>query len=278
MSRPAVAAGLFKGGRGIVLAEKWCLIYDPPAPGAANMRRDLEILEKVRGGGSPPVLRLYSWSPPALSLGRFQKTAAVADREECRRLGIDIVRRPTGGRAVLHDRELTYSFAVPDVRSLIPAGVVPSYRFISRALLDAFTLLGIEAELSPDKKRDTGLAPGSCFDAPSAYELRVQGKKVVGSAQMRRDGMLLQHGSILLKLSLETYRRVLRFNPSVSPLGGDEEPLSVQKESYLKALGSEAAGLLDLGYEIEKDDLAAAVAEGFARLFKIGWIGQQSGR
>lgn len=235
------------------------------------MRRDLAILEKVIHGASPPVLRLYSWSPPALSLGRFQKTAEVAEQEECRRLGIDIVRRPTGGRAILHDQELTYSFAVPDVRSLIPAGVLPSYCLISRALLDAFTLLGIEGELSSGKERGTGLAPGSCFDAPSAYELCVQGKKVVGSAQMRRSGVLLQHGSILLKLPLQAYRRVLRLSPSVSSLG-QKEPFSLQQESYLKKLGGNAAGLLDLGYEIEKDDLAAAVAEGFARLFNIGWI------
>ncbi len=224
------------------------------------MRRDMEILEEVASGEAPPALRLYSWAPPALSLGRFQKAAEVADLEACRRLGVEIVRRPTGGRAVLHDRELTYSLVIPDNRDLIPAGVVPAYRFISRALLDAFMILEIEAELSPENKRGAGLAPGSCFDTPSAHELQVSGKKVVGSAQMRRDGVLLQHGSILLKLPLQIYRQVLRPRP-----GCDQA-------AYLESLGRDAAGLLDLGYKISKEKLAGALAAGFSRLFDVEWI------
>ena len=185
------------------MAKKWRLISDPPLPGAVNMQRDLDILEEVASGKAPPTLRLYRWAPPALSLGRFQKAEAVADLEACRRLGVDLVRRPTGGRAILHDRELTYSFVVPDSRLYIPAGVIPSYRFISRALLGAFEILQIDAALSPESPRGADLAPGSCFDTPSAYELRVAGKKVVGSAQLRRKGMLLQHGSILLAAAVE---------------------------------------------------------------------------
>lgn len=243
------------------MAKKMRLIYDPPMPGVANMQRDVKILEEVASGKAPPTLRLYGWSPPALSLGRFQKASEVADLEACRRLGVGIVRRPTGGRAVLHDRELTYSFIIPDNRTLLPAGVVPSYCYISRALLDAFAILEIEAELSPGNMRGAGLAPGSCFDTPSAYELKVDGKKVVGSAQMRRDGVLLQHGSILLELPIQIYRQVLQLQPG-------------REETYLEDLGREAAGLLDLGYNINKDELAAAIAAGFARLFNAEWIGQ----
>jgi lipoate-protein ligase A len=246
------------------LAKFWRLIYDPPMPGEENMRRDMEILEEAASGEAPPALRLYSWSPPALSLGRFQKAAEVADLAACRRLGIDVVRRPTGGRAVLHDRELTYSLVIPDNRNLIPAGVVPAYRFISRALLDAFAGLGIEAELSPENKRGAGPAPGSCFDAPSAYELQVSGKKVVGSAQVRRKGMILQHGSILLELPLQACRQVLRPRP-----GFDEA-------DYLEALGRDAAGLLDLGYNISKEKLAGALASAFARLFDVKWVIQDN--
>ncbi len=241
------------------MAKIWRLIHDPPMAGAANMQRDLEIVDEVASGEAAPALRLYSWSPPALSLGRFQNEAEVADLEACRRLGIDIVRRPTGGRAVLHDRELTYSLIVPDDRSLVPAGVVPAYRFISGALLGAFASLGITAELSPENARGAGVVPGSCFDAHSAYELRVDGKKVVGSAQMRRNGILLQHGAILLELQPEIYGCILRLQAG-------------QDETYLKALGRDAAGLLDLGYRVDQVELAAAVAEGFARLFDIEWI------
>lgn len=223
------------------------------------MQRDLEILEEVASGAAPPTLRLYSWSPPALSLGRFQRVERVADVEACRRLGIDIVRRPTGGRAVLHDRELTYSLVIPDRRDLIPAGVVPAYCFISGALVRAFANLGIAAELSPENARGAGFSPGSCFDTPSAYELKVKGKKVVGSAQMRRNGVLLQHGAILLELQPGLYRRILCFQTG-------------QEEVYLEALCRGAAGLLDLGYTINRDELAAAVAEGIARLFDVEWI------
>lgn len=249
------------------------------------MRRDQEILAEVAAAAAPPTLRLYSWAPPALSLGRFQKTGEVVDVEACRRLGIDIVRRPTGGRAVLHDRELTYSLAIPDRRSLVPAGVVPAYRFISGALLDAFARLGVEAQLSSEKSQGAGLAPGSCFDSPSAYELHVRGKKVVGSAQMRREGVLLQHGSILLELPIQTYRQILQpCHPGGPAAPGDPEqqadsrPFGCQctpcQETYLKDLGSSAAGLLDLDYNIGKDELAAALAASFAHLFDIEWIEQ----
>jgi lipoate-protein ligase A len=246
------------------LAKLWRLIYDPPMSGEENMRRDMEILEEAASGEAPPALRLYSWSPPALSIGRFQKAPEVADLAACRRLGIDVVRRPTGGRAVLHDRELTYSLVIPDDRDLIPAGVVPAYCFISRALLDAFASLGIEGKLSPEHKRGAGLAPGSCFDMPSAHELQVSGKKVVGSAQMRHKGMILQHGSILLELPLQAYRQVLRL-----PAGCDEA-------DYLESLGRDAAGLLDLGYKISTEKLAGALADAFARLFDVEWIKQDN--
>ena len=159
------------------MLKQWSLIYDPPMPGKANMDRDLEILSSVAAGNSPPTLRLYRWAPPALSLGRFQKLEQVADLEACRRLGIDVVRRPTGGRAVLHHRELTYSIIVPDSRSLIPEGILPAYRFLNRALLAAFNMLEIETEQAPEKMRGPRLAPGSCFDSSSAYELRVAVKK-----------------------------------------------------------------------------------------------------
>ncbi len=241
------------------MLKEWSLIYDPPLEGKANMDRDQEILSAVAAGSSPPTLRLYRWAPPALSLGRFQKEEQVVDGEACRRLGIDVVRRPTGGRAVLHHQELTYSIILPENQPPIPKGILPAYCFLNRALLAAFDLLGIETEQAPEKMRGPRLAPGSCFDSSSAYELRVAGKKVVGSAQLRRGGALLQHGSILLELPLDIYRQVLK--PGIGK----------NRNDYIESLGCEAAGLHDLGYKISEAELARALSAGFARLFNIAW-------
>ncbi|MEW5920376.1 MAG: lipoate--protein ligase family protein [Bacillota bacterium] len=238
------------------MAEQWRGIYDTPLPGKMNMEKDLEIMQAVSAGAAPPTLRLYRWSPPALSLGYFQKEEAVVDREACRRLGIDVVRRPTGGRAVLHYRELTYSIVVPEAHPLMPRGVLDSYKFLSGGIMEAFRLLGITPSLASGKRREQKPGPGSCFDAPSAYEVQVGGKKVVGSAQLRRHGVLLQHGSILLELHLELYKKILR-------LSGPEDKVT----AYLERLTKKAAGLHDLGHPVSADDLAAALFKGFSKIF-----------
>jgi lipoyl(octanoyl) transferase len=239
------------------LTEVWRLICDPPLPGEVNMKRDLGLMAEVAAGKAPPTFRLYRWSPPALSLGRFQKEEEVVDREACRRLGVDLVRRPTGGRAVLHHRELTYSITIPENHRLIPKGVIEAYRLINQGILTTFKQLGIDASQAGAAERGAGLAPGSCFDTASAYEVRVKDKKVVGSAQLRRDGVLLQHGAILLELSLDLYRQLLL------PREGGNYP------AYLEALGSEAAGLNDLGYSVTPEELSDALAAGFAEVFLI---------
>jgi lipoate-protein ligase A len=233
------------------MTERWRLIIDPPMAGADNMARDLDLHAAVAAGQSPPLLRFYSWSPPALSLGRFQKAEEVADLEACRELGVDLVRRPTGGRAVLHHRELTYSVIVPAKSALIPAGVLHSYRLFNSCIVRGMALLDIPASLAPENAGRGGIAPGSCFDTAAAYEVRVAGKKVIGSAQMRRKGVLLQHGAILLQLSLDLYRRILLPSPDA-------------KVDYLQLLGREAAGLHDLGYHVSAAALAEAITAGFS--------------
>jgi lipoyl(octanoyl) transferase len=240
------------------MREKWRLIYDASLPGAVNMSRDLTILEQVSAGLAPPTLRFYTWSPPALSLGYFQEVEEVADIAACSRLGIDIVRRPTGGRALLHHRELTYSVAVPDKSRIVPIGVLPAYKFFSQAIISGLQELGIGAALAPGDNRGKGLAPGSCFDTPSAYEIQVDGKKVVGSAQLRRNGALLQHGSILLELSLDLYRQVLR--------GGRKH------DGYSDSLAGRAAGLDDLGYRVSTEDLFRSVSKGFSELLSVDFL------
>lgn len=202
--------------------EHWRLIIDEPLDGPANMARDEAIARAHAAGDTPPTLRLYAWRPACLSLGRFQRSAEV-DRAACAKAGVAIVRRPSGGRALLHDHELTYAVVAREDHPLLGGNsIVASYRQISAALLAGLRALGVPAELTPHRRRgerqpvsddqqatdldrhshgEPGqLLPSSaaCFDAPASYELTVRGRKLVGSAQRRQGGVLLQHGAIPL--------------------------------------------------------------------------------
>lgn len=235
------------------MRNQWRLILDPPLSGKLNMERDIEIMEEVASGECPPTLRLYRWSPPAVSLGYFQDENDIVDMNACHKAGVEIVRRPTGGRAVLHLHELTYSIVVPEVHPFIHnGGVLDAYRAISRGLITAFNLLNILASVTPEEKGQGGFAPGSCFDTPSAYEIQVDGKKVVGSAQLRRDGIILQHGSILFKLPVDLYNRVLK----------NDYRLACSKKH--SEIGEKAAGLHDLGYDISYERMTRALVKGFS--------------
>ena len=183
----------------------WRLILHPAADGARNMAVDEAILQGyVHSHTSPvPTLRLYAWNPPALSLGRTQKARISADREFLVARGIDLVRRPTGGRAVLHEAERTYAVIGSLRRSPFNGGVHEVYRRIARVLREALRRLGVPAGAapaegsSPSPRGGDGVGP-ACFDAPGVHEIVVGGRKVIGSAQLRRRGAFLQHGSILL--------------------------------------------------------------------------------
>src|SRR2546426_5796703 len=180
-------------------AAGWRLLHDPPAEGAWNMAVDEVLLDGVAAGSAPPTLGFYTWTPACLSLGYFQPFSVV-NVEGCRGLGIDIVRRPTGGRAILHDRELTYSIALPASVLGHDAGVLPSYRRLSLALQAGLRRLGINVGLAPESETPTRAVHGpACFDRPSAHEILLQGRKAGGSAQVRRAGALLHHGSILIE-------------------------------------------------------------------------------
>jgi lipoyl(octanoyl) transferase len=170
------------------------LIDTPPAPGPWNMAVDAALAESVRGGGAP-VLRFYRWSPRCLSLGRNQPAAGHYRREELERRGIGVVRRPTGGRAVLHDRELTYSVVVGEAAL---GGPRATYAAVSRALVAGLRRLGVPAGLQPRPGRAAVPSLAPCFREPAEGEVVVAGRKLVGSAQVRERGVLLQHGSLLL--------------------------------------------------------------------------------
>jgi len=180
------------------MSETWRLIIDSSYDGATNMARDEAIVMLHAAGATPPTLRLYRWRPACLSLGRFQRSGEV-DREACARHGVAIVRRPSGGRALLHDDELTYAIVARGDHPLFGGeSILASYRQISLALREGLRRLGVAVDLSPVERQRRAAGSAACFDAPASYELTIAGRKLVGSAQTRRDGVLLQHGAIPL--------------------------------------------------------------------------------
>ena len=190
----------------------WRLIISPPAPGAWNMAGDEAILESTGSGVVQPTLRLYAWDPPCLSLGYAQPIDDV-DRQALDLNGWQIVRRPTGGRAILHTNELTYSVMGPASEPRLAGSLLESYQRLSNALLAALQSLGITAQAIP---RENSAITNSnsnpvCFETPSHYEITFQGKKLIGSAQARRKEGILQHGSLPLHGDLTRITQTLQF-------------------------------------------------------------------
>lgn len=192
----------------------WRLIIDGPHSAAANMAIDAAILDEHGRGQVPPTLRFYSWETPTVSIGYFQDLEKEIDVEACNRRGVGLVRRPTGGRAVLHHREVTYS-VVTSAGFGASTRVLTSYQWLSGGLARGLERLGLAVTLHRPEEgsgaagRITGSA--ACFDSPSWYEITVGGKKIIGSAQVRRDEALLQHGSILLETQARELFELLRF-------------------------------------------------------------------
>lgn len=178
----------------------WELILDPALDGQANMAVDTELLDSIEASEKPrTVLRFYSWIRPTVSLGRNQKPEKAVDLNFCREEGLDIVQRPTGGRAVLHDDELTYAVASNDLFYFANGSIYETYRMISEALSAGYGNLGVKTLLAPDTRRLGMSISGSnypCFVSPSRYELMVDGRKIMGSAQRRLRRSFLQHGSM----------------------------------------------------------------------------------
>jgi lipoate-protein ligase A len=178
--------------------QQWRLILTPPAHGAWNMAVDETLLDAAGQGESSPCLRLYSWESPCLSLGYAQPSSDI-DRQKMKSLGWEWVRRPTGGRAILHTDELTYSVVAPLSEPRISGSVLESYQRLSEALLAALHTLGLPAEAHPIHTNVANQAHAPvCFEVPSNYEIIVAGKKLIGSAQARRKNAVLQHGTLPL--------------------------------------------------------------------------------
>lgn len=173
----------------------WRLWIDEhPRCGWTNMSLDMALLDRAEQDGES-WLRLYQWEPHCLSFGRHEPACRAYDRERIRTLGLDTVRRPTGGRAVWHAHELTYAVAAP---WQVFGSLRSAYREIHRLLAEALRALGLEASLAP-RAQTSRLDSGACFSQPVGGEVLAGGRKVVGSAQLRRGSAFLQHGSILLE-------------------------------------------------------------------------------
>ena len=190
------------------MKETWHFVNTKSSNPFYNMAVDEALMNFVSREEIDPVIRFYTWNPATLSIGYFQKVTKEIDIEKAKEKGFGLVRRATGGRGVLHDKELTYSVIVPESHPNMPQTVTEAYRVISEGLLEGFKALGFEAYFSVPKSKEAReklKSPRSsvCFDAPSWYELVVEGRKIAGSAQTRQKGVILQHGSILQDINVD---------------------------------------------------------------------------
>lgn len=237
----------------------WRLLHTPLARGAWNMAVDEAILEQVGAGNSLPTLRLYAWEPPCLSLGQGQPFSEV-DTTSLQAHGWDVVRRPTGGRAILHTDELTYAVIAPSDEPLVAGSVLESYQRISQGLIRALQILQapVEVQKAATPQRN---APPVCFEVPSSYEITVGGRKLLGSAQARRRDGVLQHGTLPLYGDLSRITQALRF-----PDEGSRQKAAMRL--LQKACTLENA----LGRIVTWDEAAAAFERAFAETFHIEWV------
>jgi lipoate-protein ligase A len=269
----------------ILNSQPWRLINSGPGSGAWNMAVDEAILEAVIRGEAPPTLRFYSWQPPAITLGHFQRPEKALNLKACRIKGLEVARRPTGGRAILHDKEITFSIITP-LRMLGTNGVMDSYRLLSQGIIAGLHRLGIQSELVERSGRsdcragpprpavvsfpagaasfaeasepkgtpalqhscdDIGttkaVSPAACFAVKARCDLVVGDRKIVGSAQVHRDGVVLQQNSLPFVIEADEWKEVFQgFN----------------------GVGGEAIGLREAaGRTIEFEEAAEALIQGF---------------
>jgi len=222
------------------------------------MAVDEAILLAVAAGEAPPTLRFFAWQPPCLSLG-FSQPQADVDRDRLQALGWGLVRRPTGGRAILHTDELTYSVIAPWAEPRVAGAVVESYRHLSEGLLRGLELLGLCARADKTYAMPDRDAKGAvCFEMPSNYEITVADKKLLGSAQTRKLGMVLQHGTLPLCGDITRICDVLRFE-------SEEQRQLARARVAERATTVEAVG----GRPVTWLEAAQALAQGFSEKLNL---------
>lgn len=236
----------------------WHFIDSGKCRPSYNMALDEALLEWHSKGEIGPVLRFYEWAPATLSIGYFQCVEQEIDLRQVQKHGLGFVRRPTGGRGVLHEHELTYSVIVTEAYPNMPETITEAYRVISGGLLEGFKNLGLSAYFSvPEtvQQREGLKRPKTavCFDTPSWYELVVEGRKVAGSAQTRQKGVILQHGAILLSLEKEKLVSLFKFKSEGQrermKITLDEKAVAIDQLMGREVLPAEAALAFSKGFE-----------------------------
>lgn len=245
------------------MTETWNFINTGSHDPYYNMAMDEALLNFVSRGEIDPVVRFYTWNPATLSVGYFQRLKKEIDIDKVKEKGFGLVRRQTGGRGVLHDKELTYSVIVSEEHPNMPSTVTEAYRVISEGLLEGFKLLGFEAYFAiprSKEEREKLKQPRSavCFDAPSWYELVVEGRKIAGSAQTRQKGVILQHGSLLQDVDVDELFDMFTFK---------NDRL---KDKMKKAFVAKAVAINDISdRHITIEEMEKAFEEGFKKGLNI---------
>jgi lipoate-protein ligase A len=239
----------FSGG-----SHRWRLLPAIEDSGYRQMAIDHALLESVGEGKAPPTLRFYSWRPPALTIGRFQSIRGI-DLKACAHRGIEVVRRPTGGKAILHLHDFTYSIVLPLAQVLHPS-VEESYLWICRGIMVSLRILGIPAELVARSipSRDEREA---CFAVPAVADLACRGLKICGSAQVRKGGALLQHGSLMLREHRDILFSLFNY-PSLR-----------ERKTRLEEYRRKCTDLEREGYSPSREEIAQAFIRGFEETFGI---------
>lgn len=245
------------------MTETWNFINTGSHDPYYNMAMDEALLNFVSRGEIDPVVRFYTWNPATFSVGYFQRLKKEIDIDKVKEKGFGLVRRQTGGRGVLHDKELTYSVIVPESHPNMPSTITEAYRVISEGLLEGFKLLGFDAYFAiprSKEEREKLKQPRSavCFDAPSWYELVVEGRKIAGSAQTRQKGVILQHGSLLQDVDVDELFDMFIFK---------NDRL---KEKMKKAFVDKAVAINDISdRHISIEEMEKAFEEGFKKGLNI---------
>ena len=242
----------------------WRLIEDDLCAGDLNMAVDLALLRSCENDAASPTLRLYGWQKPTLSVGYSQDASREINLELCRELGIPVVRRPTGGKAVLHGSEITYSVTAPNAHPSFAHGMRKTLRVIGNALLSGLEELGVCGAVLNDRENNSAngsLVSPACFASLNNFEILVEGKKLAGSAQKRTRKAFLQHGSILFNFDAGLFLSLLKFT--------DSAPL----KERVATLNNSAAALNKIrGKKTGFPEAAQALLKGFQKEFPGAWV------
>jgi len=230
----------------------WRLVPFQRYPPRENMAIDEAIFREVQRSGGPPTIRLYGWMSPAVSIGHFQHIDREIDLDACRQGGVTVVRRPTGGKAVYHDDDLTYAVIAGENNTLFPPTILETYRVISKCLVQGLHKLGLEAILAEEgRMQGQGSLEASCFSVPSLHELLVQGRKICGSAQMRSRGVFMQQGSLLMSFDPEKTCDIML-------------PHREPRANQVQALQEKVTSLYDhLPRSVTREDVCQSLIEAF---------------